>query len=155
VVRTLPAFHVHYRVHSSRQRNFILSQINPVHALSPHFSQIQLNVPPSTPWSSDWSLTLTSPHHNPLCPSPLPLTATCPLHPIFLGLLTRLMLGDETRRDETRQDETRYPPVLWHPLCLSALSLSAPSLSQHPLSLSTLFSNTLSLCSFLTVTDQV
>jgi hypothetical protein len=129
VVRTLPAFHVHYRVHSSRQRNFILSQINPVHALSPHFSQIQLNVPPSTPWSSDWSLTLTSPHHNPLCPSPLPLTATCPLHPIFLGLLTRLMLGDETRRDETRRDTLQSS---------GTLSVSAPSLSQHPLSVSTL-----------------
>jgi hypothetical protein len=74
--------------------------------------------------------------------APLPIRATCPAHLILLHLITRLIFSDEYRS-------------LSSSLCSLVHSPVTPSLLDPNIPLSTLFSNTLSLCSSLSVTDQV
>jgi hypothetical protein len=71
-----------------------LSQINVVHALArfkTHFNIIF----PTTPRSSKGSLSLSFPHQNPACTSPLPTRVKCPPHLIFLDLLPWIKFGKE------------------------------------------------------------
>ena len=56
-----------------------LSQLDPVHTPTSYFLKIQLNIIlPSTPGSPKWSLSLSSPHQNPVYASPLPHTRYMP-----------------------------------------------------------------------------
>ena len=83
---------------------------------------------PSTPRSSKWSLSLSFPHQNPVCTSPVPHTCHLPLPYILLGWITRIWWGVQT-------------PCYFVPLGLGIF-------------FSALFSNTLSLCSFLNARDE-
>ena len=66
----------HYRVHNSQFPVQIVTQINPVNS---HFLKIYFNIIlPSTPGSSNWSLSLGFPHQNSAYASPLPNTRYMP-----------------------------------------------------------------------------
>jgi hypothetical protein len=50
---------VHYRIHKSLPPLLILNKTDPVHARTPHSSEIYFNIIfPSTPGSSKWSFSL-------------------------------------------------------------------------------------------------
>jgi len=71
-----------------------------------------------------------------------PVRTTCPAHLILLDFITQTTLGEEYRSLSSSLCSFLYSPV--------TSSLLGPNIL-----LSTLFSNTLSLCSFLNVSDQV
>jgi hypothetical protein len=71
---------VHYRVHKIPPLDPIPSQPNPVSLIDPYFPKVDLNVIlPSTPRSSQWSLTFGPSNQNPVNTSTLPMRATCRL----------------------------------------------------------------------------
>ena len=103
-----------------------------------HFLKIHLNIiVPSMPGSSRWSLSLRFRHQNPVYTSPLPHTCYVLRHIILLDLITQKIFGEEYRS-------------LSSSLCSFLHSLLGPNIL-----LSTLFSNTLGLHSFLSVSDRV
>ena len=76
----------------------ILSQINPVHVSKPHFLKIHFNIILlSTFGFSKWSLSLGSPHQNPIRTSPVSHTCYMLLPSHFVDLITRIMFGEQYR----------------------------------------------------------
>ena len=72
---------VHYRIHKYPSPVPLLSQINPIHALTSLFLKIYLNDLPSTSGSSKWSRSLRFPHQNPEYTSSLLHTGYMPRPP--------------------------------------------------------------------------
>ena len=67
---------VHYRTHKRPPPVSILDHPNPVHIPTSHLLEIRPNIiHPSTPRSSQWSLSLLFPHQEPIH---LPLLTCCP-----------------------------------------------------------------------------
>ena len=104
-----------------------------------HFLKVLINILPSTPGSSKWSLSFRCPHQNHVYISSLPQTRYMPRPSHLLDFITRTILGEH----------------------YSTLSFSLCSFLHSPLTSSllgpnnlpsTLFSNTLSLRSSLSVT---
>ena len=86
LVKKLPAFYGARRfitaVISAPPPVPILSQLNPVHALTPHLLKIYLNIIlPSVRGPSKWTLSLMFPHQNPVYTSTLPHTCYIPCLP--------------------------------------------------------------------------
>ena len=107
------------------------------------FVKIHLNIIlPSTSWSPEWSLSLRFPHQNLVHTSPSLQTYHMPRQSIILNFITRTILGEEYRSLSSSLCNFLHSPV-------------TPSLLGPNILLNTLFSNTLSLCSSLNVSDQV
>jgi len=133
---------VHYCIHKCPPPIPILSQIDPVHAPPSHFLMMYLNIIlTSMPGSSKWSLGLRLTDQNPVCISALPHTCCMP-YP-----------SHSSRFDHLNNIGWRYRS-LSSSLCSFLHSLVTASLLG-PNILNTLFSNTLSLHSPLSVSDQV
>src|SRR5215510_7652142 len=134
---------VPYRTHKCPPPVPIPSQLHPVPTTPSNFLQIHLNIIlPPTSGSPQWSLSLRFLHQHPVHPPFSAIRATCPTHLILLDLTTRTILGEEYRSFSSSLCNFLHFPV--------TSSLLGPNTL-----LNTLFPNTLSLCSSLSVSDQV
>jgi hypothetical protein len=114
-----------------------------VHTLTPNFLKFRLTIIlPSTPGSSKRSLSLWFHHQTQYTPLLSPHVATCPAHLTLLYLMTRTIFGDEYRS-------------LSSSLCSCLYSLVTSSLLGSNILPGTLFSNTFSLRSSLSVLRNV
>ena len=122
-----------------------VSKIYPDYASPSHCLKVYFNVVlPSKPRHSKCVLSLRSSQQNPVCTSHLPLMCYMlrSAHFILIDLITQIIFGEEYR-------------TLGSSLCSILLSpITSPFLGPNVF-LSTLFSNTLSLCSSINMTDLV
>ena len=134
---------VHYCTHKRPPPVPILSQLHPVPTTTSHFlktllilsSHLRLGLPNGLFPSGFPTKTLCT-------PLPSSIRATCPAHLILLDFITRTTLGEEYRSLSSSLCNFLHSPV-------------TPFLLGPNILLNTLFSNTLSLCSSLNVSDQV
>jgi len=136
---------VHCRVNKSPPPPVpVLTQISPVHTpIPPHVQKIHHNIIiPSTPGSSKWSLSLRFPHQNPVYTPPLPHMCHIPR-------------PSHSSRFYHSNNICEQYRSLSSSLCSFLHSPVTPSLLGPNILVSTLFSNTLSLCSSLNVSDHV
>ena len=141
---------VHYRIHKCPPPVPILSKLDSVHNPTSHFLKIHLNVIlPLTPESSKWSLSLMFSHQNPVYASPL--AHKCYI--LFPSHSSRFNHPDNNGHRPYIMGE-KYRS-LGSSLCSFLHSSFISSLLGPYRLLSTLFSNTLSLFSYLNVSDHV
>jgi len=83
-----------YHAHRNPLLDPLLSQTNPIHALTSYFFQIYFSILPSMPVSSKWPLSARFSHYKPVCISLL--SYAChkpkPLHPPSFGCSTHISI---------------------------------------------------------------
>ena len=120
-----------------------LSHIDPVHAPTSHVLMIYFNIIlPSTPGSSKWSLSLRFLHQNPVYTCARPHTCYMPRPPHYFRL-------------DQPKDIGWGVQIISFSLCSFSPLLVTSSLLGLNILLGNLFWNILSLCSSLSVRDQV
>ena len=103
---------VHYCTHKRPPPVPILGQPNPVHIPTSHLLEIHPKIiHPTRPRSPQWSLSLRSPHQNPIHPLSSPIRATRPVHLILLDFITRLILDEEHWSLSSSLCSFLHPPV--------------------------------------------
>ena len=121
----------------------VISQINPTQTAASHLLKIHFNIYGlSTPRSSKCSLSFSPPHKNPLCISLVSHMCHMPRPSHSFDFITRTIFGEQCRSQSSSLCSLLHSPV--------SSSLLSPNI---PLNI--LFSNILSLCSSLNVSDQV
>jgi hypothetical protein len=129
-------------VHKSLPPVLILSRMNLAHTLPPYLLTVYLNIIlPSTPRSSEWSLSFSLSNQNFVRICHLPIRSTHPVHLILCWFDHLIILGKEY--------------ILWGSLLCNFLQpFVTLSLVGANILLSTVFSNTLRLCSFINVCER-
>jgi len=126
------------RTHKCPSPVSIMHQINPLYATTSKFLNIQLNnILSSMPRPPKWPLSIRFPHQNPVYAFP---------HTCYMPLLSHSSRFDQKKSEEGSS--------LSPSLCSFLHSPVTSSLQAQNILLNTLFSNTLSLRSFLNVSDQ-
>jgi hypothetical protein len=101
----------HYRVPKNPPSVPILSQINPVHAPTSHFSEIHFNIIlPYTPGSSKF------PHQKPVCISARLRTCYVTYSSSLFDLIARIVFGEEYRARSSSLCRFLHPSPLPVPL---------------------------------------
>jgi len=108
---------VHYRTHNSPPPVPILSQSNPVHASSSHFSHILFNIiPASRPRSSKvFSFSIRSPYKNTVRISPIPHTCHISRPPHYSDLIFKgrnVQTAPKHITDSCTKRPTQYRSIL-------------------------------------------
>ena len=134
----------HHRIHKRLPTVLILSQINTVHAFPNNSLKIYFNIIshlrldlPTGLFPSGFHTTIL--YTTLLSPS---IRATCPAHLILFDMITRIIFDEGCQHNVPRY-------------VVFSISLLTSYLTDPNTFLSTLFSNTLSLCSSLNISDQV
>ena len=133
---------VHYRIRKCPPPVPILSQIDPVDALTVHFLRIQLNIILSSTPDLPSGLFPSSFPTKTLYALLSPIRATCLAHLSLLDFITQIIFYEEHRSLNSSVRSFLHSTVTSSHLGPNIL-------------LNTLFSNTPCLCSFLNVIDQV
>ena len=134
---------VHYRTHKRPPSISILGQPNPVHIPTSYLLEFHPNIiHPSTPRPPQWPLPSGFPTKTLYTSISSPIHSTCPADNILLDFITHIILGEEYKSFSSSLCNLLHSPV--------TSSLLGPNIL-----LNTMFSNTLSFLSSLTVSDQV
>jgi len=134
---------IHYRIHKSHPLVPIMNQIRSAHVLPSYWLKIHFNsILPPTPRASQWSLSFWFPNQKFCVHFFSSIRTTCPFYLVFLDWITSMVFGEESNSCGSLLCNFFSIPFV-SPFCAQ---IYFPC---------TLFSNTFTLCSTLSMRDHV